>query len=108
MATVMVMCRLNFGPNLKPVAVRFVHPEPFCGEKYSAFFNGPDFFDTATDSLTLRKKDADQRLPGGNPHPARLSDRIIIGYLSALHSYEIVNRTQAAIVDLLPSGVISD
>ena len=61
-----------------------------------------------TDSLTLRKRDADQRLPGGNPHLARISDRVIIGYLSALNSYDIVNRTQTAIVDLLPSGVISE
>ena len=108
MATVMVMCRFNIGPNLKPVAVRFVHPEPFCGEKYFAFFKGPVFFDAASDSLTLCKKDADKRLPGGNPHLAGISDRIIIRYLSALNSDDIVHRTQTAIVDLLPSGLISE
>ncbi len=108
MATVMVMCRLNFGPNLKPVAVRLVRPEPFCGEKFFAFFKGPVFFDAASDSLTLRKKDTDKPLPGGNPHLARISDHIIIGYLSALNSYDVVHRTQTAIVALLPSGVISE
>jgi AraC-like DNA-binding protein len=108
MATVMAMCRLNFGPNLKPVAVRFIHPEPSCGEKYFAFFKGPVYFDAASDSLTLLKKDADKHLPSGNPHLAQINDRIIIRYLSELNDDDIVHRTQSAIIDLLPSGLVSD
>ena len=77
MATIMAMCRINFGPHLKPAAVRFIHPEPFCGDKYFAFFRGPVYFDAATDSLTLNKKDVDKVLPGGNPHLAEINDRII-------------------------------
>jgi AraC-like DNA-binding protein len=108
MATVMAMCRLNFGPNLKPAVVRFIHPEPVCSEKYFAFFKGPVQFDAASDTLTLDRRDADQRLPGGNPYLAQINDRIIIRYLSALNKDDIVHRTQAAIIDLLPSGRVSD
>jgi AraC-like DNA-binding protein len=108
MATVMAMCRINFGPNLKPVAVRFIHPEPFCGDKYFAFFKGPVYFDADSDSLTLGTKDVDQRLPGGNPHLAEINDRIIIRYLATLTNDDIVNRVQTAIIDLLPSGMVSD
>jgi AraC-like DNA-binding protein len=108
MATVMAMCRLNFGPNLKPVAARFIHPEPSCGEKYFAFFKGPVYFDAVSDSLTLKKDDADKVLPGGNPHLAELNDRIIVRYLAAHNKDDIVHRVQTAIIDLLPSGLISD
>ncbi len=108
MAMIMAMCRLNFGPNLKPVAVRFIHPEPFCGDQYFAFFKGPVYFDAARDSLTLATKDVDQRLPGGNMHLAEINDRIIIRYLATLSNDDIVHRAQTAIIDLLPSGLVSD
>ncbi len=108
MATVMAMCRINFGPNLKPVAVRFIHPEPFCGEKYFGFFKGPVYFEAASDSLTLAAKDVDLRLPGGNPHLAEINDRIIIRYLATLSNGDIVHRVQTAIIELLPSGLVSD
>lgn len=108
MATIMAMCRLNFGPSLKPVAVRFIHAEPFCGDKYFAFFKGPVYFDAARDSLTLDKEDADQLLPSGNPHLAELNDRIVARYLAVLNNDDIVHRVQTAIIDLLPSGLVSD
>jgi AraC-like DNA-binding protein len=108
LATLMAMCRLNFGPNLAPVSVHFIHPEPGCSDKYFAFFKCPVYFDAARDRLILKKKDADQRLPGGNPHLAQINDRIIIRYLATLSNDDIVHRTQTAIIDLLPSGQVSD
>ncbi len=108
MATIMTMCRINFGPNLKPVAIRFIHPEPSCGEKYFAFFKGPVYFDTDRDSLTLASKDVDKPLPGSNPILAEINDHIVIRYLSSLNNDDIVHRVQAVIIDLLPSGLVSD
>jgi AraC-like DNA-binding protein len=108
MATIMAMCRINFGPSLRPVAVNFIHPEPVCGDKYFAFFKCPVYFDTARDSLTLNHKDVDKLLPVGNPHLAEINDRIIVRYLAALNNDDIVQRAQSAIVDLLPSGLVSD
>ncbi len=108
MAVVMAMCRINFGPNLKPVAVRFIHPEPSCGDRYFAFFKGPVYFEADSDSLTLDTKDVDEPLTGGNPHLADINDRIIIRYLAALNNDDIIHRAQTAIIDFLPSGLVSD
>jgi len=108
MAIVIAMCRLNFGPNLKPVAVSFIHPEPSCGEKYFAVFKCPVYFGAAHDGLILKREDADKRLPGGNPHLAEINDQVMIRYLADLNQADIVHRTQAAVIDLLPSGNISD
>jgi AraC-like DNA-binding protein len=108
MAIVVTMCRLNFGPNLMPLAVRFIHQAPSCGEKYFAVFKCPVYFSAEHDELVLKKEDADKRLPGGNPHLAEINDRIIIRYLSELNQADIAHRTQAAIIERLPSGTISD
>ncbi len=108
MATVMTMCRINFGPNLKPVAVRFIHSEPFCGDKYFALFKGPVYFDADSDSLTLTQRDADRKLPGSNKVLAEINDHIVIRYLSSLNNDDIVHRVQTAIIDMLPSGMVSD
>ena len=108
MAIVVSMCRLNFGPNLKPVAVSFIHPEPSCGEKYFAVFKCPVYFGAAHDGLILKREDVDKRLPGGNPNLAEINDRVMIRYLADLNQADIVHRTQAAVIELLPSGHISD
>ncbi len=108
MAIVVAMCRLNFGPNLKPVAVRFIHPEPSCGEKYFAVFKCPVYFAAEHDELVLKQEDVNKRLPGGNPNLAEINDRVMIQYLAELDQADIVHRTQATIIDLLPSGLISD
>lgn len=108
MAIIIAMCRLNFGPNLKPVGVSFIHSEPSCGEKYFAVFKCPVYFDAAYDGLILKREDADKRLPGGNPNLAEINDQVMIRYLADLDQADIVHRTQTAVIDLLPSGNISD
>jgi AraC-like DNA-binding protein len=108
MAILVDMCRLNFGPNLKPVAVRFIHPEPSCGERYFAVFKCPVYFSAGHDELVLKQEDAHKRLPGGNPHLAEINDRVMIRYLAELNQADIVHRTQAAVIERLPSGHISD
>jgi AraC-like DNA-binding protein len=108
MAIVVTMCRLNFGPNLQPVAVRFIHPEPSCGERYFAIFKCPVYFSAEHDELVLKREDTEKRLPGGNPHLAEINDRVMIRYLAELNKDDIMHRTQAAVIDLLPSGNISD
>lgn len=108
MAIIVAMCRLNFGPNLKPVAVSFIHPEPSCGEKYFAVFKCPVYFGAAQDELILKQDDVDKRLPGGNPHLAEINDQVMIRYLAELNQADIVHRTQATLIGLLPSGHISN
>jgi AraC-like DNA-binding protein len=108
MAIVVAMCRINFGPSLKPVAVTFIHHEPSCGEKYFETFKCPVYFAADCDSLTLKTEDVDQRLPGGNQNLALINDRVMIRYLGELNQTDIVQRTQKIVIKHLPSGNISD
>ena len=107
MAIVLHMCRLNYGENLQPLEVQFVHPAPPCAEKHFKYFNAPVRFAAREDSLTLAIADADRYLPGANPHLARLNDQVIIEYLVKLDKEDIIQKAKAVIIEQLPSGEIS-
>ena len=108
MAMAIHMCRLNYGEDLKPLAVNFVHPEPPCAEEYLALFKAPVQFSATRDSLTLSYADVDKYLIGANPQLARLNDQVMIDYLGKLDENNIVDRVTAVIIDMLPSGSVAD
>jgi len=108
MATAMHMCRLNFGEELKPKAVTFIHAEPPCAAKYMAFFKAPVQFSAPRDSMTLSLVDVDRHLLGANPQLARLNDQVMIEYLGKLDRDNIIDRVAAVMIDMLPSGGITD
>jgi AraC-like DNA-binding protein len=108
MATTIHMCRLNFGADLKPKAVTFAHAEPPCASEYLALFKSPVYFSAARDSMTLYLADVDKHLAGTNPQLARLNDQVMIEYLGKLDKDNIIDRVAGVIVDMLPSGGITD
>jgi AraC-like DNA-binding protein len=101
-------CRLNYGPDLNPVQVNFIHSQLACGKKYESCFRAPIKFNADTDSITLPADAVDKRLPIGNPHLATLSDQYIITYLAELDKNNIVQRVKGAIIEKLSSGGVSD
>jgi AraC-like DNA-binding protein len=108
MAMTIHICRLNFGENLRPVAVNIMHGAPPCTEKYFGLFKAPVRFSSEKDSMTFATADADKWLIGANPQLARLNDQVMIEYLAKLNKDDIIDRVTAAIVDMLPSGGVAD
>lgn len=108
MATAIHMCRLNYGEELKPKAVSFVHIEPPCAAEYVALFKAPVQFSAARDSMTLSLADVEKHLVGANPQLARLNDQVMIEYLGKLDKDNIVDQVAAVVIDMLPSGGITD
>ena len=102
------MCRLNYGEDLRPIAVNFVHAEPPCAEEYFALFKAPVRFSAGRDSMTFSFADVDKYLIGANPQLARLNDQVMIEYLGKLDKDNIVDRVTAVIIDMLPSGGVAD
>jgi len=97
-------CRLNYGPDLNPVEVNFIHPQLACAEEYDSYFKAPVNFNADYDSFTLPADAVDKRLSIGNPHLATLSDQYITTYLAELDKNNIVQRVKGAIIEMLPSG----
>jgi AraC-like DNA-binding protein len=108
MALAIHMCRLNYGEDLKPIAVNIVHAEPSCAEEYFALYKAPVRFSADRDSITLSFPDVDKYLIGANPQLARLNDQVMIEYLGKLDKDNIVDRVTAVIIDMLPSGGVAD
>ncbi len=101
-------CRLNYGPDLNPVEVNLIHSQLACAEEYDSYFKAPIKFNADTDSITFPADAVDKRLPIGNSHLSTLSDQYIVTYLSELDKNNIVQRVNGAIIEMLPSGGVSD
>ena len=101
-------CRLNYGTDLYPVEVNFIHSKPACAEDFYSYFNAPVYFNSEVDSITLPTDAVDKRLPIGNPEIAKVCDQYIISYLAELDKNNIVQRVKGAIIEMLPSGGVSD
>ena len=108
MALVIHMCRLNYGEDLKPKVVNFIHAEPPCATEYSALFKTRVQFLADRDSMTLSSADVDKFLVGANPLLARLNDQVMIEYLGKLDKNNIIDRVTAVIIDTLPSAGVTN
>ena len=102
------ICRLNFGEDLRPLAVKIMHPAPSCAEEYLKLFKAPVQFSANRDSMTFSSADVDKYLIGANPQLARLNDQVMIEYLAKLNKGDTIDRVTSVIVDMLPSGGVVD
>ena len=101
-------CRLNYGPDLNPVEVNFIHSQLACAEEYDSYFKAPVNFNAEYDGFTLPADSVDKRLSIGNPHLATLNDQYITTYLAELDKNNVVQRAKGAIIEMLPSGGVCD
>ena len=108
LATMTVLCRINYGQSLNPIAVSFTHSAPEDTGEYFALFRCPLNFDAPENRIILSKEVVDKRLPSSNPMLAQLSDQIMIEYLAKLDDGNLIERVKAAIIDQLPSGQVTD
>lgn len=108
LALFMSMCRANFGDELKPARVSFIHDSPACEEQFHDFFKSPVLFNQPSNTMTFRLKDTTQKLTGANPYLAEINDKVVIKYLNHLRKNDIVQRTKTIIVENLSSGVVTN
>lgn len=108
MAILVSACRMNYGPELIPVAVNFIHNRPACSEQYKSFFQSQVNFNADSDCLILPTHAVDKRLPIGNPLLASINERYILSYLAEMDKTKIVSLVKGTIVDMMPSGVVSE
>jgi len=108
LAVTMSMCRLNYIEDLAPVSVTLTHPKPSCSARFYEYFRSPVVFEAPANSLTLPIEAVDRNLPGSNPQLVELNDQVMIEYLAQLDQDHITQKVKAVIIDLLPSGNVTD
>jgi AraC-like DNA-binding protein len=107
-AVLMRMCRANFSNDLKPAGVQFEHAASSCSDTFEDFFQAKVKFNADRDLISFHRQDTDRVLSSSNPLLAETSDQIVIRYLEKMDDENLANRVKACIVDLMPSGKISD
>ena len=108
MASLFTMSRMIAGKNFHPKSVQFMHVQPPDTGEYFKFFKCPLEFLMPGNALIISADDADHLLHTGNPQLAQINDQVVIRRLAALDKDDIVSGVQAAILDSMPSGNISD
>ena len=102
------LCRFNFGADLVPAYVCMQRPEPADPAPWTRFFGTPVQFGAALDCLAFHTRDADKPLTVSSPQLVIMTEDIMVRYLAGLDRANIADRARAIVLDLLPSGHITE
>lgn len=105
---IVTLCRMNYGDELNPESVELQHAAPADLGNYYSLFRCPVAFGCAVDRVVFPIGVVDRKLPSANPQLAQLNDQVMIQTLARLSKERIVPRVKSTIIELLPSGKISD
>ena len=108
LATITRMCRLVCGDNFRLQSVNFKHAAPRDIKPYFEYFACQLNFDQSKNQLFIPLSIADNVLIGANSELALLNDRVVTRRLALMDRNDIVTRVQAALMEQLPNGNISD
>jgi AraC-like DNA-binding protein len=108
LASLLTLCRLNFGKDLLPVYVRMCRASPPDPMPWHDFFGVEVEFDQSENSLAIKNQDATKQLTGSSPMLVALHEDVIRRQIAELDRSDIINRTLVVIMDQLPSGGVSE
>ena len=107
-ASLLKLCRLNFGNSLTPVYVRMCRRKPVDPKPWHDCFGVKVQFDQGENSMAIKHQDAIKPLTGSSPLMVDLHEDIIKRQIAELDRSDIINRTLVVIMDQLPSGAVSE
>ena len=108
LAAMAKLCRVISGPEFNPAKVQFRHQKPKDTADYYEMFRCPVTFNCERTTMFIPIELMDKRLTGSNDQLAKLNEHIVVKYLAHNEKKDIVNRTKAAIIDGLSSGVVTE
>ncbi len=108
MSLLVSMCRMNYGAELRPVAVTLKRSKPDGWQIYQDHYGCPIQFTTGEDSFTLTRGDVDKPLPSSNRQIATTLDTILAQQLAQLDKTNVVARCRASLLEQLSSGELSE
>ena len=108
LALITRMSRLIYGDDFRLEAVNFRHSTPRDIKPYFEYFACQLYFDQADNQLLIPLSLVDETLPGASPEMALLHDQVITRRLARMDREDIEARLKAVLLDLLPTGDVSD
>ena len=108
LASLLFLCRLNFGKQLVPAYVRMCRSTPADPKPWHDFFGLEVEFDQAENCLALKNHEANKQLTGSSPMLVALHEDVIKRQIADLDRSDIIKRTVVTIMEQLPSGGVSE
>ena len=108
LALILAMTQALAGRDFTPAAVALAHPAPADTRPYAALFGCPVAFDAAHCEFAITLEAAEAPRTTTPPQLEQLHDRAMIEYMGRLKEENVVERAKAAMIDLLPSGGVTD
>ena len=108
LAVVVDMCRTSYGENFHPLGIAMTRTKPVCKKEFDQFFRAPIVYSASENKIIFSRDDLEELLPTANAELARVNDRIVTDYLADLDKNDISAQVKSKIVELLPSGNITE
>lgn len=108
LAAILTMCRRASFPELAPVWIRLVRPDPGQESRYVEFFRCPVSFGAAENAIAMRLTDLQRPLPAGNLDLAEDADRLLERMMIEVDEGETTARVRALLVQHLSSGKMTE
>ncbi|MFV2055318.1 MAG: AraC family transcriptional regulator [Thiohalomonadales bacterium] len=104
-ATIFQMCKITYGPELRPAKVCFSHQRPSRTEPFDDFFGVQVEFNSSETQIVFSKKVFEKELYSSNPELARMNDDVVIKYLKQFDKKNISLQVRAQIIEVLGNGM---
>lgn len=108
LATWLNMIRMMYKPDYHPssIALQSADPGQYISE-YETFFGCPISFSEPVSAIHFSKQDLDTVLPGSNLELARVSDKMVMKYLTEQGSTDFTTQVRLCLLEQLPRGEYS-
>jgi AraC-like DNA-binding protein len=108
LASMLNLCRFDFGAELIPAFVRMRRARPLDVDPWNRCFGVEVEFGRDRNCLAIHNRDADKQLTGSSPQLVTIHEDILRRRMVELDRSDVVNRASIAILDQLPSGQLSE
>ena len=102
------MCRMLVGESFTPIEIHMHCPRAPSGVCLESYTQAPVIYNKTEYALIVDRHDAERLLPTANPELIRANEQIALHYLSMLERNNLTARVKSKIIELLPSGDISE
>ena len=107
-AALITICRSIFKPDYTPLKLERARPQPSDPGRFEAFFGCPVEFEADENRMYFDKSTIHDPLATGDSEAAEQAETLAAMRLAALEEEDIVNRVYCTLIELIPSGGVSE
>ncbi len=108
LAMLLAMCQALGGKSFRPQEVHVPHAQPRRTQPYRHLFGCPVLFRAEACRFQISAQAADAPRTAPPEQLEQLHDRLMLDYLRQMDEADLIGRVKGVIVDLLPSGNVTD